>query len=130
MKYIFIILALICFTACNTSKNAALPAGEWTLSKLNGEDASTFQRPLTLNFDTTESNASGFAGCNRYFSTYQAKESAIRFTDIGSTRMFCEDVMETESKFLEALGSVKSFQLDGKTFQLLKGDSVLLEFKQ
>jgi heat shock protein HslJ len=130
MRCIFIILTLVCFSSCNSSENITLPEGEWKLTRLNGQDASTLEIPLTINFDKTESNASGYAGCNRYFATYQTKASDIRFTDIGSTKMFCEDVMETESKFLETLDSVKSFKLEGNMFQLLKGDSVLLEFKR
>lgn len=114
--------------ACGTSHTVQLPAGTWNLTRLLGEDASAYKRPVTFTLDTAQSRASGFAGCNQYFSTYTAKNSLIRFREVGSTKMYCEEGMKIEDEYLELLGQVRSFKLANNKLSLLKGDSVLLEF--
>ncbi len=115
------------FSACGTQKEADL-SGKWVLKNLFDQDASSFKKPVTLIVDLTESKASGFAGCNQYFSKFSVTNSDIRFTDIGSTKMFCEETMAAEMKFMTALEQVQSFKLEGSALLLLADNKVILEF--
>ena len=103
-------------------------SGEWVLKNLFDQDASSLKKPITLTFDLTEKKASGFAGCNQYFSKYSLASSEIKFTDTGSTKMFCEETMATEMKFLTAVEQVQSFKLEGNALLLLADNKVILEF--
>jgi hypothetical protein len=70
---------------------------------------------------------SGFAGCNNFFGEYTTKGARLSFSALGSTRKACEkDVMDEESKFLNQLGSVKTYSIsrDGKRLTML-GNAVL-----
>lgn len=124
---IALLLAVIALS-CGPSQQIELPAGSWNLTRLTGENATAFKRPVTLTIDTTQNRVTGFAGCNQYFSNYTVKRSAIRFSGTGSTKMFCEDAMNIENKYLETLGYVRSFRIEDNRLLLMKGDSVLLEF--
>lgn len=116
------------FSACSTQKEANL-SGEWVLKNLFDQDAAALKKPITLTFDSKEKKASGFAGCNQYFSKFSVTNSDIKFTDTGSTKMFCEETMATEMKFMTALEQVQTFKLEGNTLLLLADNNkVILEF--
>ncbi len=130
MSRILPVLLLVFTIACSASNEIALPAGEWTLKTLPGEYLSILNKPITLNFSTASAKANGFAGCNQYFSSFTTRQSSIEFSDTGSTKMFCEQTMNLENKFLEALDKTNGFKLDGNKLQLLQNDLVLLEFEK
>lgn len=72
----------------------------------------------------------GFAGCNRFFGSYELSESKIQFSGIGSTKMFCQDKSATEDKYLKALSEVQSFRSGSGKLFLLAGEKTVLEFKK
>ena len=45
--------------------------------------------------------------------------TTIEIAGLGVTRMFCQDRMETEQSFLDALSRVRSYRLDGAMLVLL-----------
>lgn len=114
--------------ACTAQKEMAIPPGEWTLKSLFDEDVSNLKKPLTLKLDTAENRVAGFAGCNQYFSTFSANNSSIKFTGTGSTKMFCEETMATEMKFLTALEQVQSYEVKGGKLLFFTDNKVILEF--
>ena len=65
--------------------------------------------PITLNI--TEDSATGTAACNGYGAVVSMTESEITFSELISTAMACspEEVMESETRYLEALPRVDSF---------------------
>jgi META domain len=70
---------------------------------------------------------SGFAGCNNFVGGYTTNGVRLSFSALASTRKACEkDVMDEESKFLNQLGSVKTYSIsrDGKRLTML-GNVVL-----
>jgi heat shock protein HslJ len=123
-------IAFVLFVACSASKETTLPTGEWMLKTLPGEDLSILNKPITLKFDSVNTKAAGFAGCNQYFSSYSINQSSIEFSNVGSTKMFCEQTMGLENKFLEALSKSNAFKVNGNKLQLLQDDLVLLEFEK
>ena len=57
----------------------------------------------------------GSAGCNRYQATYQTNDSQIKIGPTANTRMMCvEPVMEQEMKYLNALQSAASYNVQAE----------------
>lgn len=124
-------LSLLMITlACGSSQELVLPAGEWKLKTLPGEDLSVLEKPITLNFSSANTKANGFAGCNQYFSNVATHQSSIGFSGIGSTKMFCQQTIKLEDKFFAALAKINGFNVEGNKLRLLQDDIVLLEFEK
>lgn len=60
----------------------------------------------TLSFHPKENKITGFAGCNRYFGTYELSGNSISFGMIGATKMACSH-LDIEQKFLSGIGEQK-----------------------
>jgi len=114
---------------CKVSKEITTfsPTGEWKLSKINGKFVSLI-KPITLNFNTTEQKVSGFAGCNQYFGNFTADKTSLKFSLLGSTKMYC-DSMEIENKFLDILTQINSFSSENNILILLTDQQVILDSK-
>lgn len=70
-------------------------------------------RPLSLTFDGR--GVSGSGGCNRYRGSYTVSGNQLAIGPLGSTRRACPvEIMERESRYLEALGAVETYELDGR----------------
>ncbi|HLF61640.1 MAG TPA: META domain-containing protein [Acidimicrobiia bacterium] len=83
--------------------------------------------PITLTFE--EDAIAGTAACNSYFGSYTISGSEISFSGIGSTMMACspDEVMESESKYLQALALVDAFTATEDSLTLT-GNGVELVF--
>jgi heat shock protein HslJ len=102
---------------------------EWKLVRLNGEDVSV-NPPVTLSLDETQKKINGFAGCNRFFGGYELNQSTLKFSGMGSTKMYCQETAATEDQYLKALSEVQSFKSEGEKLQLLADQKIILEFKK
>lgn len=99
--------------------------GDWTLSSLNGHsliEGST----ITASLDGAKITGSA---CNQYFADYTIEVGSISFSNIGSTEMFCEDTMEQEQEYFEALAAVNSWSVKGPTLTL-SGETASLVFER
>ena len=86
---------------------------------------------ITLSFDENGAIA-GSAGVNRYFASYEAKDDALSFGEIGTTMMSGpEDAMKQESTYLILLSNTASFNGVGNELNLCYGEgSLLLNFER
>lgn len=111
-------------SAC-ASPAATLDGTEWQLTLLNGEKLPT-GIIITLNF--SDGQAGGNASCNSYGAGYRQDGSKLTFEPAFSTMMYCEGVMEYESDYLSAFGTVQSFLLEANTLSLLdaSGQAILV----
>ena len=78
----------------------------------------------------SDSNISGFAGCNQIFGKYKTDGSSLQLSNLGSTKKACQaSTMKLEQEFMAALAKVRSFKLskDSKNLTLI-GKSVRLGF--
>lgn len=69
----------------------------------------------------TDGQATGSAGCNRYFAVYQETDGHIVIGQPATTRRFCGEpvaIMQQEQDYLAALQSGRSFRLDGDRLTL------------
>ncbi len=67
----------------------------------------------------------GFGGCNRMMGSYTLNGNRLSFASIATTRRFCEETQGLEERFVQALGQVKTFKINGDMLELY-GDFGLL----
>jgi heat shock protein HslJ len=99
--------------------------GDWNIVSLNGHslvEGST----ITASFDGGQITGSA---CNNYFGEYTIGVDDLSFSSIGSTEMFCDDTMEQEQEYFEALADINGWILEGATLELY-GETAYLVFKR
>lgn len=75
-----------------------------------GDEPVIGRTPLSLTFN--EDRVYGNAGCNHWFATYERDGQQIRFSNIGSTRKMCPElIMKQEHHFLELLSQVERWDV-------------------
>jgi len=78
-----------------------------------------------IRFDQVKGSAGGNGSCNSFGSTMKLKGNEISFTNIFSTKMYCDEVQSIENAFLGQLQKIT-----GNNLFLRDGDRVLLEFEK
>ncbi|MDP5081690.1 MAG: META domain-containing protein [Winogradskyella sp.] len=130
-------LVVIMTTSCNSNKetiknrtkNEETLLGTFYISQLG--DNYSFSEKLSITFEDSTNNVSGFAGCNRFFGTYNLNEKQIRFENIASTKKFCQqDVNNLENEFLKVLNSTNTISIHDSIFSFLDGETVLMKAKK
>lgn len=139
MKYhlITFLLAAFVLLSCGSSKKtdnmdsvdmafSQIHAGTfWKLQTLEGKDYSTFKnndREVGFTFLKSQNKIRGFAGCNDFFGDYKIQiGNRIRFSAVGSTRMFCPNDDFNESEFLNVFFLADNYTLNGNTLSLNVG---------
>ena len=100
-------------------------AGEFDLSGLKSHGGAV-DVTLTL----TDGKLGGIAACNYYGGEFVGLPGALRVESLSQTDMACADsaLMDLESRYLTALGSVTSAQLGSGVGLILIGDGVGLSY--
>lgn len=116
------VLAAVC--GCAGTQPVSPPAltGAWDVVELGGEEVAEKHRP-TLRFE--DGRVSGSTGCNQFQGSFEQKGAALSFGPLASTRRYCEESAEIETRFLAALDKVNAFRLARDKVRLLAGDDVL-----
>ena len=108
--------------AASASTSGPLIGPTWSLVELSGQPAplGAGDRPATLIVQGgSEPRASGFAGCNRWFSAYTlTAPGRIHFTAPGSTKMACQSGMDLEQRFLAIITATRGYTLSDSTLVL------------
>ena len=105
---------------------------EWQVSELSGRRVvpSVDRRQPFIIFDAAKTQASGYAGCNRFFGGYELNGKALKFGPIGATRRACPDLEEAvETEFLKVLDATRRWRIVDGTLELLNGDLVLARLR-
>jgi heat shock protein HslJ len=108
------------------SASVDLDGTSWTLIALNGKDLIP-ETEITLTVDGDQ--LSGTAGCNRYFGSVTFEDGTPSVGMLGSTEMWCgapEGVMEQETGYLQALGSVARYTVENKELTLFDAEGQAL----
>ena len=86
---------------------AGIEDTKWQLVEVSNDPVSPLageKRPYIL-LDSAQEKATGFAGCNNFFGSYEIDGVALKFGPIGSTRMSCPDLqLSLETECLERAG--------------------------
>ena len=103
---------------------------EWKLESLNGSAVKLNSgKPITLSFDGVKQGIGGTAVCNKYFGSYISNSGKMSFSEMGSTKMMCDDNLN-ESDYFSMLGSVDGYSVSGDKLTLKsKGSSVAVYIK-
>ncbi|MEO8018385.1 MAG: META domain-containing protein [Pseudomonadota bacterium] len=93
----------------------------WRLMQIGAEiiDNPAAERDLHVVLRSTNLLVSGYSGCNRMSGHYAVNGDALKFDQMGGTRMFCEGRMDLEQKFLIMFEAVTAWKITGRTLQLL-----------
>lgn len=99
-----------------TAPAPGLTSTSWELIAIGVGDTLTSpvgNTGITATF-TDDGQVSGAAGCNRYFGSVTVAGDRITFGMIATTKMACaEEIMTQEQAFVELLGQVTNYTLDG-----------------
>lgn len=106
---------------------------KWLLEAIGNEKVENTSKENPIYIELTEveegNRVAGMAGCNRYFGEYVVSgDEGLTFDKVGSTRMFCDN-MEVETKYLNALDEVDSYEVDGLYLYLKSKGSTVITYK-
>ena len=76
-------------------------------------------KPITLNIENDKIGGSG--GCNTYGGSFRRAEETIKFFDIFSTKMWCDN-SPTENSYFQALEKSVLFKLSGSELVLMNAN--------
>jgi heat shock protein HslJ len=76
-------------------------------------------RELHLELNSEDLRVQGFSGCNSFMGAYELEGPKITFSRVAGTMMACAGDMSIERRILEMLGSVRTWQISGKTLRLM-----------
>ena len=137
MKRTWLVVPMLAFallSACGGSGRGEplssnnLTGVEWRVSELSGHAVAPSvdrQQPFII-FDDARKQASGYAGCNRFFGGYELEGAVLRFGPIGATKRACPDLEESvETEFFKVLDATRGWRIVDGTLELLNGDLVL-----
>ena len=126
MMYALLIPAMaVSFWSCSNSKtNVQQLEGKWNITEVNGEAISTQENAPFMEFNMAEKKIHGNAGCNIFNTSLETDAndiSALKIAQGMSTMMACPD-METESKILQAMTTVRAVKAGADANQMLLVD--------
>ena len=106
---------------------------KWRVVELSGHPVATplhGEQPFIL-FDQAKRQATGYAGCNRFFGGYELDGAALTFGPIGATKMACPDLEEgLETEFFKVLYATRRWEIVDGALWLLNGDAVLARLEK
>ena len=136
MKIILIVsiaISSLLLLACSSGEKISNPLINdiWALNFIKGVDykpgADSNQRPV-IEINSKENHVTGNTGCNTLNGKVVVEENQIEFSDMVTTKMFCEKSIEAE--FLESLGMVNNFKIEKLQLSLYRDDELLLIFQK
>jgi heat shock protein HslJ len=80
-------------------------------------------RAVSFQLQPSNSQVAGFSGCNRMFGRYALEGASLKFDGLGGTRMFCENGMALEQRFVGMFQNVAGWKITGNMLQLLDGEA-------
>lgn len=148
MKTLFILLISIpLLLSCKSTQNAVkktehaqvetqepsellTESNKWILSEFNGQsplDAGFSKRLPHLVINLNENKIGGYSGCNSFGGKATVDKNSITFSQIFSTKMFCQGVPESE--FFNLLSNTLEYEIANNTLTLRKDGKPLMKFK-
>jgi uncharacterized lipoprotein YbaY/heat shock protein HslJ len=108
--------------ACAAAEPAPLANSYWKLIELQGAPVPVAeqQREAHLVLRAEDGRFAGSTGCNRLLGRYELAGERLTFSPGATTKMACSaPVMALEAAFVDALGAVASWRVDGEQLELL-----------
>ncbi len=103
---------------------------KWLLKKIYTDSGVRVPGPKAyIRFHDEKKSAGGNGGCNVFGSTITVKGGSIIFSDIVSTKMYCEGTQESEDAYFQELDRVNRFVLTEHRLLLFQDGQLRLEFE-
>lgn len=128
-----VLLSFLMCTSCEVLKSDTdspkLSNTKWTLHSIK-ERVVNLGDKAYLNFDEKNNRISGKAACNSFSGEYAIVKQTIKFESIGSTKMYCEGLMDKENEIITALNDARRYEIKANMLYLYSTDQLLLTFKR
>jgi OmpA-OmpF porin, OOP family len=115
-----------------TAVGGQVENARWDLVELNGKPVSppSGRDEPYLQLNPNGKTLQGHTGCNTINGNYQLDENRLKFGNIATTKMSCDEpVMSVERAFLNALKATDSFKITGGKLELYGGGKLLARFE-
>lgn len=128
-RYLLILVVLsLALSACAAGEDSASLIGAWKLVSYGPADAQIpalegTEAGLTFNEDGT---LTGNSGCNGLGGAYTVEGDQITFSEIVSTLMLCDLLMEQEETIHIVLADTSTYTIEGNTLTLTNNDMALV----
>ena len=105
----------------------ALAKTHWKLIELSGKKVKQKgKKDFFIQLNSKDGKFHGYAGCNNFNGNYAMPKSfEISFSNIASTMLACPN-MDLESKLMEILAEVDSYNITGNMLRLKKAKGTVL----
>lgn len=103
----------------------------WTLHSIENTEISEedFSRQVpALQFNLNKQQVHGNTGCNQLNGKFTIGQDSLSFGELITTKMACQDVMELESQFVEALNRTNKYDISNERLLLLHDKDTLMTF--
>ena len=110
--------------ALRAARKVALADSSWVVRAVNTGKGGVVSVAIGTSLDASfaaDGKVSGSAGCNRYHAGYELEGDSLAIGPAAATRRICgapAGIMEQESAFLAALGTVAKYEIRGERLQL------------
>lgn len=125
MRYLSILFLVVIGFGCSPklSPDTGWGRGRWVLVEMKGVPVqqSGGRKDAFINFEVDQKKFRGNGGCNQVNGNYTVDKNTIKFSDVISTKMSCND-LDFENTFLSTLAAVNRYEV--------KGDDLLLKRKR
>jgi heat shock protein HslJ len=129
MKYLLILFIAVIGFNCSPklSPDSSWGHREWVVVEMKGVPVqqSGGRRDAHITFDVAAKRFSGNGGCNQINGNYTVDKKEIRFTEVLSTKMSCNDI-EFENAFLSTLSSIDHYEVRENDLLLKKNKETRL----
>jgi heat shock protein HslJ len=127
------ILGLLLLVNCNTQAKASEHIKrDWMLVEFQDftkDEMMSHKAHLNLTDQNEPRRFSAHMGCNNMFgsATFSAN-ATVKFSQIGSTMMFCDKAMELESTFGKVLPTMTNYKIEGHHLTLSNASGNKMKF--
>lgn len=112
----------------NVEDAAEFYGKDWRLVKIEGKATETDK--AFIKFDQKSDSMGGNGGCNYIGAKFAKNANDLKFTDISTTVMACQQGLADEYSFLKILERVNSYKLENGRLFLMENENVVLEFEE
>jgi heat shock protein HslJ len=127
---IFIVFAACCIQKEAASKQFPFFDMKWNLKKMHTPSGTDIVNTKAfIKFNKEKGSAGGNGSCNNFGSTITLDGNKVSFSNIFSTKMYCEGIQSIEDAYFKDLQMVNRYEITENRLFLYHGQEILLEFE-